>query len=176
MALAPAVEPRALGEVLASTLGIRAAVDLIGLAVAGGLFIVPVFAAVQAWAGADYRARTVAAVNVLNAAFMTGATIAVAIMQKFGVAVPELFAMIGVATLVVAFAIWRTMPEGRTLFLFLAHLQNAVDHLAGDAEIIRRVGQFFQLLAVGVLADLFVFGQQVDQADGRSLPPRRQTS
>ena len=40
--------------------------------IAGGLFIVPAFAAVQAWAGADYRARTVAAVNVLNAAFMTG--------------------------------------------------------------------------------------------------------
>jgi acyl-[acyl-carrier-protein]-phospholipid O-acyltransferase/long-chain-fatty-acid--[acyl-carrier-protein] ligase len=85
--------------------------DLVGLAIAGGLFIVPVFAAVQAWAGADYRARTVAAVNVLNAAFMTGATVAVAIMQKYGVTVPALFAMIGVATLVVALAIWRTMPR-----------------------------------------------------------------
>ena len=30
----------------------------VGLAVAGGLFIVPAFAAVQAWTGADYRART----------------------------------------------------------------------------------------------------------------------
>ena len=73
--------------------------DLVGLAIAGGLFIVPAFAAVQAWAGADYRARTVAAVNVLNAAFMTGATIAVAIMQKYGVTVPALFLMIGAATL-----------------------------------------------------------------------------
>jgi acyl-[acyl-carrier-protein]-phospholipid O-acyltransferase/long-chain-fatty-acid--[acyl-carrier-protein] ligase len=109
--VAPAVEPRALGEVFASMLGIRAAVDLIGLAIAGGLFIVPAFAAVQAWAGADYRARTVAAVNVLNAAFMTGATIAVAVMQKYGVTVPALFLMIGVATLFVALAIWRTMPN-----------------------------------------------------------------
>ncbi len=40
--------------------------------IGGGLFIVPAFAAVQAWANADYRARTVAAVNILNAAFMTG--------------------------------------------------------------------------------------------------------
>ena len=47
--------------------------DLAGLAIAGGLFIVPTFAAVQAWAGADRRARVVAAVNVLNAAFMAGA-------------------------------------------------------------------------------------------------------
>jgi len=97
--------------VFSSALGIRVAMDLVGLAIAGGLFIVPVFAAVQAWAGADYRARTVAAVNVLNAAFMTGATVAVAIMQKYGVTVPALFAMIGVATLVVALAIWRTMPR-----------------------------------------------------------------
>jgi hypothetical protein len=48
---------------------------------------------------------------VLNAAFMTGATVLVAVMQKFGVTVPTLFLMIGVATLGVALAIWRTMPK-----------------------------------------------------------------
>jgi acyl-[acyl-carrier-protein]-phospholipid O-acyltransferase/long-chain-fatty-acid--[acyl-carrier-protein] ligase len=106
-----ATTPQAPGAVFSSTLGIRVAVDLVGMAIAGGLFIVPAFAAVQAWAGADYRARTVAAVNVLNAAFMTGATVAVAIMQKYGATVPALFAMIGVATLLVAAAIWRTMPK-----------------------------------------------------------------
>jgi len=108
---APAPAPQAPDLVFASALGLRAAVDLAGMAVAGGLFIVPAFAAVQAWAGADYRARTVAAVNVLNAAFMTGATVVVAVMQKYGVTVPALFAAIGVATLFVAAAIWRTMPK-----------------------------------------------------------------
>ena len=97
--------------VFSSLLGIRVAADLAGLAIAGGLFIVPAFAAVQAWSGADYRARTVAAVNVLNAAFMTGATVAVAVMQKFGVTVPVLFTMIGATTLLVAIAIWQTMPK-----------------------------------------------------------------
>ncbi len=107
----PALAPQGPGVVLSSVLGIRVAVDLAGMAVAGGLFIVPAFAAVQAWAGADYRARTVAAVNVLNAAFMTGATVVVAVMQNYGVTVPTLFAMIGVATLLVALVIWRTMPK-----------------------------------------------------------------
>jgi MFS family permease len=97
--------------VLSSGLGLRAAIDLCGLAIAGGLFIVPAFAAVQAWSDSSYRARTIAAVNVLNAAFMTGSTIAVAVMQKSGVTVPALFVLIGVATLGVAFAIWRTMPS-----------------------------------------------------------------
>ncbi len=103
-----ALEPAA---VLTSPLGLRAAVDLAGLAVAGGLFIVPAFAAVQAWSDADYRARTVAAVNVLNAAFMTGATVLVALLQNFGVTVPMLFLGIGVTTLAVAAAIWKTMPR-----------------------------------------------------------------
>ena len=90
----------------------RAAVDLIGMAVSGGLFIVPAFAAVQAWSDPDYRARNVAAVNVLNAAFMTGATVVVAVMQKYGVTVPALFTGIGVATLLVARGdIWKTMPK-----------------------------------------------------------------
>jgi acyl-[acyl-carrier-protein]-phospholipid O-acyltransferase/long-chain-fatty-acid--[acyl-carrier-protein] ligase len=97
--------------VFASALGIRAAVDLFGLAVAGGLFIVPAFAAVQAWSDAAYRARTVAAVNVLNAAFMTGATVVVALMQKYGATVPMLFLLVGATTLLVALTIWKTMPK-----------------------------------------------------------------
>jgi acyl-[acyl-carrier-protein]-phospholipid O-acyltransferase/long-chain-fatty-acid--[acyl-carrier-protein] ligase len=96
---------------LLSGLGLRAAIDLFGLAVAGGLFIVPAFAAVQAWSDVDRRARTVAAVNVLNAAFMTGATVLVAVLQKLGVPLPMLFIGIGVATFGVAAAIWRTMPK-----------------------------------------------------------------
>jgi acyl-[acyl-carrier-protein]-phospholipid O-acyltransferase/long-chain-fatty-acid--[acyl-carrier-protein] ligase len=107
----PVLTPQAPSVVFASPLGMRAAVDLAGLAIAGGLFIVPAFAAVQAWSDADYRARTVAAVNVLNAAFMTGATVVVALLQKNGVTVPMLFLIIGAATLGVAFAVWRTMPK-----------------------------------------------------------------
>jgi acyl-[acyl-carrier-protein]-phospholipid O-acyltransferase/long-chain-fatty-acid--[acyl-carrier-protein] ligase len=109
--VAPATSPQGPGAVFASALGLRAAVDLAGLAMAGGLFIVPAFAAVQAWSDLAYRARTVAAVNVLNAAFMTGATVLVAALQKAGVTVPVLFLGIGAATLLVALAIWRTMPK-----------------------------------------------------------------
>jgi acyl-[acyl-carrier-protein]-phospholipid O-acyltransferase/long-chain-fatty-acid--[acyl-carrier-protein] ligase len=98
------------GDVLTSARGIRAAIDLVGMAVGGGLYIVPVFAAVQAWAGADYRARTVAAVNILNAAAMTGASVLVAIVQKAGVTIPMLFLAIGAGTLLMALAIWKTMP------------------------------------------------------------------
>ena len=109
----PAASPQGPGVVFAGALGIRAAVDLTGLAAAGGLFIVPAFAAVQAWAGPEYRARTVAAVNMLSAAFMTAATIVVALLQHLGVTVPMLFIVVGAATLLVALAIWKTMPKAQ---------------------------------------------------------------
>src|SRR6516162_3140020 len=96
--------------IFASVRGIRFALDLAGIAIAGGLFIVPTFAAVQTWAGADRRARVVAAVNVLNAAFMAGSTVIVAILQTAGMTTSQLFLLLGVASLLVAVAIGRTMP------------------------------------------------------------------
>ncbi|MBV9260923.1 MAG: MFS transporter [Pseudolabrys sp.] len=98
-------------EVLSSAMGFRAAIDLAGLAVGGGLFIVPAFAAIQAWSPAAYRARTVAAANVLNAAAMTLATVMTAVAQKAGVTIPQLFLTIGGLGLFVALAVWRTTPR-----------------------------------------------------------------
>ena len=94
----------------ASPHSVHIAIDLAGLAIAGGLFIVPTFTAVQAWAGVDHRARVVAAVNVLNAAFMVVGAIILAVLQKLGLGTPLLFVLIGVACLVVAVIIARTMP------------------------------------------------------------------
>ena len=90
--------------------GIHVAIDMAGLAIAGGLFIVPAFSAVQAWAGAERRARVVAAVNVLNAAFMTVAGIVVAVLLKYGIPLAALLLALGIANLVVAVAIAKTMP------------------------------------------------------------------
>jgi acyl-[acyl-carrier-protein]-phospholipid O-acyltransferase/long-chain-fatty-acid--[acyl-carrier-protein] ligase len=111
--VASAATPQPPSVVFSHALGLRTAVDLAGLAIAGGLFIVPAFAAVQAWSDIAYRARTIAAVNVLNAAFMTVATVLVALLQKFGATLPLLFIGLGVATLVVAALIYRTMPKAQ---------------------------------------------------------------
>jgi len=109
--IAPAAALQPPGPALASATGLRIAIDLCGLAIAGGLFVVPAFAAVQAWSGAAYRARTIAGVNVLNAGFMTAATVAVALLQNNGVTLPVLFIGLGVLTLGVALAVWKTQPK-----------------------------------------------------------------
>jgi acyl-[acyl-carrier-protein]-phospholipid O-acyltransferase / long-chain-fatty-acid--[acyl-carrier-protein] ligase len=109
-ATVPAAHVLGVGEFFSLPYSIHIAVDLAGLAMSGGLFIVPAFTAVQAWAGADRRARVVAAVNVLNAAYMVVGAIVLAVLQKLGLRSPLLFALIGVANLIVAFIIGRTMP------------------------------------------------------------------
>lgn len=59
-----------LAEFFSSVAGIRIACDVAGLACAGGLFVVPLFTAIQADAPKDRRARIVGGVNILNSAFM----------------------------------------------------------------------------------------------------------
>ncbi len=70
----------------------------------------PAFAKLQASAEADRRARAVAAVNILNALFMTGGAIAAAVLQGIGLSTQGLFILIGVLSILGALLIFRTMP------------------------------------------------------------------
>jgi acyl-[acyl-carrier-protein]-phospholipid O-acyltransferase / long-chain-fatty-acid--[acyl-carrier-protein] ligase len=95
--------------------GLVLALALAGLAMSGGLLMVPIMAAVQSWAGADRRARIIAAVNVLTAASMALAALFTAALQASGVTPPVLFVLLGVAALVAAAIIAKTMPSRRTV-------------------------------------------------------------
>ncbi|CAD5274126.1 Acyl-(acyl-carrier-protein)-phospholipid O-acyltransferase / long-chain-fatty-acid--(acyl-carrier-protein) ligase [Bosea sp. 62] len=88
----------------------RVGIDLAGLAIAGGVFVVPSFAAAQAWAPAEKRARIVAAVNVLSAAFMVAGAVVVALLQAAGLTLSHLFLLIGVLTIAASVWILRTLP------------------------------------------------------------------
>ena len=119
---APGPESIGPSGLLASGSGLALLAALCGLAIAGGLFIVPAFAAVQAWAPVDRRARVIAAVNVLNAAYMVGAGGLVAGLQAAGVGVPELFAALGVLSIAAIAVVVRAWggavlrDTGRSLF------------------------------------------------------------
>ena len=107
---APSMPPVGARAFFARSDGLRIAIDFAGLAISGGLFIVPSFAAVQAWAGADRRARVIAAVNVLSAAFMVAGALVTAGLQKAGVTLPTIVAALGVANVVAGLIIFRTLP------------------------------------------------------------------
>ncbi len=99
-----------LGAFLASATGTRIAIDVMAIAAAGGMFVVPAFAAVQAWAGEDRRARVVAGVNIMTSLFMVGGTIVCAALQKAGVDEPPLLIGLGVLNIGPAIWLWRNLP------------------------------------------------------------------
>ncbi|MGE0698314.1 MAG: acyl-[ACP]--phospholipid O-acyltransferase [Hyphomicrobiaceae bacterium] len=100
-------------ELLSGLSGWPLLIGLTGLAFAGGLYIVPSFAAVQSWAQPERRARSVAAVNILNAAYMTVSGLAVAVLQAKGVGLGTLFLVLGLGNLVVAgLVLWAWGRDG----------------------------------------------------------------
>ena len=84
-AMAPASREVPLGEFFTSPFGLRVAFELFLYSAAAGLFVVPIFAAIQAWAGEDRRARVVGAVNALNYIMMVAGSLAtMALLQVVG--------------------------------------------------------------------------------------------
>ena len=65
--------------------------DFALFAFGGGLFVVPSFAAVQAWSAPSERARVIAAGNVLQAAFMVVGSLVVAVLQAAGLPIAWIF-------------------------------------------------------------------------------------
>jgi acyl-[acyl-carrier-protein]-phospholipid O-acyltransferase/long-chain-fatty-acid--[acyl-carrier-protein] ligase len=91
----------------------RVAIDLAGLAAAGGVFIVPSFAAAQHWAPTDRRSRMIAAINVLSAAFMVAGAVAIGAIQAAGASMTMLFVIVAAAcflTAIWSFAVLPTNP------------------------------------------------------------------
>jgi acyl-[acyl-carrier-protein]-phospholipid O-acyltransferase / long-chain-fatty-acid--[acyl-carrier-protein] ligase len=110
-------------QFFASSSGIRMAIDVAALAAAGGLFVVPLFAAVQSWAHEDRRARVVAGVNVLNSVFIVAGTLVTAGLQSPMVGLSESTILIGLGMLNGLAGLWlfRSLPgnfAGDTLNIF----------------------------------------------------------
>jgi acyl-[acyl-carrier-protein]-phospholipid O-acyltransferase/long-chain-fatty-acid--[acyl-carrier-protein] ligase len=128
-------------DVLASASGLPLVVGLLGLAFAGGLFIVPSFAAVQAWAPAERRARVVAGVNVLSAAYMAGGSLVAAVLQGMGAGVGLLFMLLALGNLVVTGLVLRAWGRdgvqdvARFLFKFLLRLEvKGLENLPAEGQ------------------------------------------
>ncbi|MEN6670777.1 MFS transporter [Psychrobacter sp. B38] len=74
----------------------RVFVDLFLLGFSGGLYIVPLYASMQAYSPKSHRARVVGANNIFNAIFMvTSAIFAIIILNALGLTLPQLFLVTG---------------------------------------------------------------------------------
>ncbi len=91
-----------------SKTGVHILIELCGIAIGGGMFVVPSFAAVQLWAKQDKRARVIAAVNVISAAFIVVSGVVVALLQLSGLSVAAIVALLGLSTLIVTGLVMKT--------------------------------------------------------------------
>lgn len=83
--------------------GWRIMVDLLGIGIFGGLYIVPLFSHVQKASDGHQLSRIIAANNILNSLFMVlSAVAALLLLNVLGLSIPAFFLVLAIANLVVA--------------------------------------------------------------------------
>ncbi len=85
--------------------------SMFGIAIAGGIYIVPLYTLMQARAEIQFRSRVVAARNVLNSIFITAAMLISAAILAAGLDVFDLFLIIGISNLAITIHSARLLPE-----------------------------------------------------------------
>ena len=95
----------------------RIMADLFLLAMFSGFYSVPLYALMQSRAEPAYRARIVAANNILNAIFMVVASLMAAAILHGGLSLPELYLVVGIMNAAVALFIYKMVPEFLMRFL-----------------------------------------------------------
>lgn len=96
----------------------RVLLDLGGMAVFCGFFIVPLFALVQQRSEPRFRSRIIAANNILNALFMVAAAgLAVLLLNVAGLTLPQVLLATALMNAVVALYIYTLVPEFLLRFL-----------------------------------------------------------
>ena len=96
-----------LGEFLHVAAHWRILVDLLAIAAAGGIFVLPLYALLQTAGDERRRARAIGANNVVNAAAMVLSAVVVIALLAAGISVPGIFLITGATTLAVAALFWR---------------------------------------------------------------------
>ncbi|MBL0124028.1 MAG: MFS transporter [Betaproteobacteria bacterium] len=89
----------------------RILADLFLLAMFAGFYSVPLYSMMQARTEPSFRARIIAANNILNALFMVIAAGLTAAILHAGLTLPQLFLTVAIMNAAVAFFIYKLVPE-----------------------------------------------------------------
>jgi acyl-[acyl-carrier-protein]-phospholipid O-acyltransferase/long-chain-fatty-acid--[acyl-carrier-protein] ligase len=116
-ALAPTSETIGLVQFFGDASGRRIVFDVLAYSCAAGLFVVPIFAAVQSWAGEDRRARVIGAVNTLNSIYMVvGSLVTTLLLKLAGLSESGAMVLLGVANFAAAIYLFRRLPADFLVF------------------------------------------------------------
>ena len=107
----------------------RIMADLFLLAMFAGFYSVPLYALMQARTDKQFRARIIAANNILNALFMVVASLMAAALLQSGLTLPQLYLVVGIMNAAVALFIFKLVPEFLMRFIIwmLIHTFYRVD-------------------------------------------------
>ena len=106
------------GAFVAQPGSIRIIIDLIGIGLFTGFFVVPLFALIQSRTPKSEMSRVFAALNIQNSGFIVGAAMIALATQKFlHWTIPQLFLALAIANAVVAIYIFTIVPEFLMRFL-----------------------------------------------------------
>ncbi|WP_168453065.1 MFS transporter [Sphingopyxis microcysteis] len=94
-------------DFLALATGDRIILDLLGIAVAGGMFVVPLYAFLTTTVAKSQTARTVAANNIVNSGFMVAATLLLSLLIGIGLTIDDTLLMVAAMCLVSAVLAWK---------------------------------------------------------------------
>jgi len=115
---APAATGLSVMEFVRASGSWRIIMDLMGIGLFAGFFVVPLFALIQSRTPRDELSRVIAAMNIQNAAFIVLAAVVCIVLQRFlGWTIPQLFLALAIANAVVAIYIFTIVPEFLMRFL-----------------------------------------------------------
>jgi 1-acyl-sn-glycerol-3-phosphate acyltransferase len=96
----------------------RLVMDLIGIGLFAGFFVVPLFALIQSRSDKREMSRVIAGMNIQNAFFIVLAAVSgIALQRALGWSIPQLFLALGIANALVALWIFTLVPEFLMRFL-----------------------------------------------------------
>lgn len=110
---------------------VRVLIDLAGIGIFGGFFIVPLYAYIQKNSRPERRAQIIAANNIMNALFMVGSAIAgIVLLGVLELSIPQFFLVIALMNLVIAIYVYTQVPEFAFRFVvwILSHSMYRVTH------------------------------------------------
>ncbi|OEJ67572.1 acyl-[ACP]--phospholipid O-acyltransferase [Magnetovibrio blakemorei] len=91
--------------------GVRVTMDLLLIAISGGLYIVPLYAILQTRGEGSHRSRDIAANNIINALFMVASALIITALLAGGMSVPGIFLTVAIANAGVALYICKLLPD-----------------------------------------------------------------
>jgi len=95
----------------------RIIIDLLGIGLFTGFFVVPLFALIQSRTPKSEMSRVFAALNIQNSGFIVAAAGVGLAAHAAGITIPQLFLALGIANALVAIYIFTIVPEFLMRFL-----------------------------------------------------------